>query len=71
MGWLTLLAGAIGLVREIVKLLSEKQQCKADRAKELKEMRLAIRRAREEKKTDDIQKMFHDLRLRGTDDPSV
>lgn len=67
MTWVQIVIGAIALARELLKFLQDEQKCKKDTAKELKEMRLALRRMREQGKTDDVEKLFRDLRLHYSD----
>ena len=62
MGWVQVILGAIMLGREIFQYLEQKEKNKKKRALLGKQMRLAIRRAREQGKTDDIEEMLGKLR---------
>ncbi len=63
MGWIQLIVGAITLAREVFKYFREREETKRAAVKKMSEFKQAMKRARVEKNTDDLEKMFASLRL--------
>lgn len=61
MGWMSMVIGALTLAREIFKYLNSQAEDRAHARSKMKDMKLAIRRAREEGKTDDIEKLLSSI----------
>ena len=59
--YIQILIGIIGLARELLKFFKESETDKIKRSMQITEFKHAVRRARKEGVTDDIEKAFSNL----------
>lgn len=57
MNWIHLAIGAISLVREMLKLVSSDKEKKRKRLEQLHALRDGLKKAREEGKTDELERL--------------
>ncbi len=67
MSWIQIIIGVIAIARELLKIIKDVQDDKREVNLKLKEMRKALKRAREEGKSDEVEKLFKDLLLSYSD----